>query len=183
MKLIIGLGNPEKKYDGTRHNIGFQVLDEFAEKHGLSWKQNNKLRAETTEYTVNDTKIMLAKPTTYYNLVGESARAITDFYKIDPSEILVVHDDLDIPFGKTRTRNGGGDAGNNGIKSISQHIGPDFHRVRIGISNELSEKIDASDFVLSKFNSSESPELTQIIEKTHRCIDEFVTGNLEHKTI
>lgn len=183
MKLIIGLGNPEKQYDDTRHNIGFRVLDEFAQNHDLSWKQNKKLRAETAEFIINNTKVLLAKPITYYNLVGESVRAVADFYKIDPNEILVVHDDLDIPFGKTRTRNGGGDAGNNGIKSISQHIGPGFHRVRIGISNELSEKIDAADFVLSRFNSDESPELTQIIEKTHRCIDEFVVGKFEHKTI
>ncbi len=183
MKLIIGLGNPDKQYDGTRHNIGFRVLDDFAAKHELSWKLNRKLRAETTEYVFDDTKVLLAKPTTYYNLAGESARAIADFYKINLSEILVVHDDLDIPFGKTRTRNSGSDAGNNGVKSISQHIGPNFHRVRVGIKNELSQTIDAADFVLSKFNSKESPELSQIIEKAHQCIDEFIAGSFEHKTI
>lgn len=183
MKLIIGLGNPEKQYDGTRHNIGFRVLDEFATSHDLSWRLNKKFHAEMTEYTFNGTKVLLAKPTTYYNLVGESAHSIIDFYKIDPGDVLIIHDELDMPFGALRTRAGGGDAGNNGIRSITQHLGTDFKRIRIGIANDLIEQIDAADFVLSRFNTEESKAMAEVTKKAHELINDFLSDNFSHTTI
>ncbi len=149
MKLIIGLGNPEEKYKNTRHNIGFRVLTEYAEKKDVEFALKDKFRACIAELTIDGEKVILAKPTTYYNLVGEAARLITDFYKIAPADILVVHDELALPFGTIRTRIGGSDAGNNGVKSMTQHLGPDTARLRVGVYNELRERMDDADFVLA----------------------------------
>jgi peptidyl-tRNA hydrolase, PTH1 family len=129
MKLIIGLGNPEERYKNTRHNVGFRVLTAYADASDKQFQLKDKFKAQMIDLTVNGERVILAKPTTYYNNVGESVRLLADFYKIAPSEILVVHDELALPFGTIRTRVGGSDAGNNGIKSIVQHIGSDTARI------------------------------------------------------
>jgi PTH1 family peptidyl-tRNA hydrolase len=183
MKLIIGLGNPEERYRNTRHNIGFRVLDSFAAEKDAEFQQKDKFKALVAELTVDSEKVILAKPTTYYNNVGEAARLISDFYKIAPEDTLIIHDELALPFGTIRTRIGGSDAGNNGIKSINQHLGPDTARIRIGIYNDLRDRIDDADFVLSHFTSDESVPLSDIIvPKTLVITDRFITGNFVHTT-
>jgi peptidyl-tRNA hydrolase, PTH1 family len=178
MKLIIGLGNPEGKYASTRHNVGFAALDQYANVKGLSFQPKDKFKAAIAEFNNTDGKVIFAKPSTYYNLVGESARAIADFYKIDPADILIVHDELALPFGVVRTRLNGGAAGNNGIKSIIEHIGHDTPRLRIGIYNDLKGQIPDADFVLGKFNQDESDALQKtILPKAIELIDEFINGN------
>lgn len=178
MKLIIGLGNPEEKYNSTRHNIGFAVLDEFAKKNSLAFQTKDKFKAELAEQVINGEKIIFAKPTTYYNLVGESGRLLADFYKIDPADILIVHDELALPFGVVRTRLSGGAAGNNGIKSIIDHIHHDTPRLRIGIYNDLAGQIPDADFVLSKFTKEEAEHLQKtIFPKAIELIDIFISGN------
>src|SRR5690349_17483854 len=117
--LVIGLGNPGKKHDGTRHNIGFEVLDEFAKKNDFPiWSAKKDLKAELTSHVLAGTKIILCKPSTYMNLSGEAAGAVQRFYKLANSQTLVVYDELAIPFGQLRTRRGGADAGHNGVKSL-----------------------------------------------------------------
>ena len=107
MKLIIGLGNPEPRYDLTRHNVGFFALDRLADLAGLTFAPKSKFKADMAEFSIGNEKILLAKPTTYYNESGQAARAICDFYKIAPDDVLVIHDELSLPFGTIRTRTGG----------------------------------------------------------------------------
>jgi PTH1 family peptidyl-tRNA hydrolase len=178
MKLVIGLGNPEGKYTSTRHNVGFAALDRYAAKNSLSFQAKDKFKADIAEATIAGEKIIFAKPATYYNLIGESVRAIADFYKINPSDILIVHDELALPFGVIRTRVGGSAAGNNGIKSVIEHIGQDTARLRIGIYNDLRGRMPDADFVLGKFSSSENESLqTLVIPKVCDLIDDFINGN------
>src|SRR6476620_1335837 len=119
MKLVFGLGNPGKQYIGTRHNIGFETLDSLGIKQVSGFVLKDKFKAEIAELNIGGGKILLARPQTFYNEVGSSYRAICDFYKLEPEDTLVVHDELALPFGTVRVRQGGSDAGNNGIKSIN----------------------------------------------------------------
>ena len=182
MKLVIGLGNPEDKYLRTRHNVGWRMLDIYADKKGAEWQNKSKFKALVAETTVEGEKVLLAKPTTYYNLSGEAGRAIADFYKISPEDILVVHDELALPFGTIRTRLGGSDAGNNGVKSISQHLGENTARVRIGVYNDLRDRIDDRDFVLNNFTRDEAGKMPEISKKVNSVIDDFATGRFQPTT-
>lgn len=175
MKLIIGLGNPGKEYDSTRHNVGFAMLDSIITEQGYGFKTSTKHTAELAEVTVGDTKVLFIKPKTFYNESGQSVRSLLDFYKLTPRDILVVHDELALPFGTIRSRIGGSHAGNNGIKSIIAHIGLDFGRIRIGILNEQREKMDDADFVLSKFNATERALFTTIIDEVKQEVLKFLT--------
>lgn len=175
MKLIIGLGNPDPHYDGTRHNVGFAYLDEYAGTHGLRWKRSDKFRAFLAETTVRGEKVIFAKPTTYYNLAGEAARAIADFYKIAPADVLILHDDLALPLGTIRTRLGGSDGGNNGLKSLNAHLGPDTHRLRIGVWAAHHEQADKVSVVLGKLSKDEHAALTKQSDTVYRLIDDFLT--------
>ena len=177
MKLIIGLGNPEEKYTSTRHNVGFAALDQYAGAKGLSFQSKDKFKAAIAESSAAGEKVIFAKPSTYYNLVGESARAIADFYKIEPEDILIVHDELALPFGVVRTRLSGSAAGNNGLKSIIEHIGHDTPRIRIGIHNDLATQIHDADFVLGKLTKDEAIALRgTILPKAIELIDGFIDG-------
>jgi len=165
IKLIVGLGNVGKEYEGTRHNIGFEVIDTYAEANKFpKWQEKPKFKAFIAEDFVGGKKVILAKPTTFMNLSGESIRAIKDFYKLQNSDITVIHDELDLPFGTVKEKQGGGSAGNNGLKSIISHIGEDFKRIRIGIKNDLMDHMDATDFVLAKFSTEERNQLDSIVK-------------------
>ena len=177
MKLIVGLGNPEQQYADTRHNAGFMLIDEFARNHSAAWQEKTRFKALIAESSSNGEKLLLMKPITYYNNSGEAVRALLDFYNIDSADTLILHDDIDLPFGTVCTRIASSAAGNNGLKSISQHIGDDTCRVRIGTKNELSEKIDTSDFVLSRFSKDEQDVFRQdITPAALRYIDTFLSG-------
>ncbi len=180
MKLVVGLGNVGENYEKTRHNLGFSMLNDFAEKHNLKWQEKTKFKAICAEYNGEEEKTLLVMPQTFYNNSGEAVHAVKGFYKAKNEDILVIHDELALPFGTLRTRKGGSDAGNNGIKSISAHIGTDYWRIRIGIWNELQEKMDDADFVLSRFSKNE----VSIIEKTINpevlnLISNFLNNSLE----
>ncbi|HEY1085253.1 MAG TPA: aminoacyl-tRNA hydrolase [Candidatus Saccharimonadales bacterium] len=163
MKLIFALGNPEKRYEQTRHNIGFEIIDAYAREHNASFQQKDKFKAEVAEVVVHGEKILLVKPTTYYNEVGESLRPLMDFYKVTPENTLIIHDDLALPFGTVRSRIGGSDAGNNGIKSINQHGGEQSNRLRIGIASSQRAVMGDVNFVLARFSLDETTQLTKII--------------------
>lgn len=174
MKLIVGLGNPEPKYNNTRHNIGFAVLDQIADKAGVTWLDKSKFKASVAETQIAGEKVLLIKPNTYYNLSGEAVRAAIDFYKLSAAaDVLVIHDELDLPFGTLRTRLSGSDAGNNGIKSIISHIGPSFARIRIGIASDRAEHQDASDYVLSRFSKEEQSHIEKIAYRVLGFIEDF----------
>jgi PTH1 family peptidyl-tRNA hydrolase len=173
--LIVGLGNKGKAYDGTRHNIGFAAVDELANKQDFdSWIEKKDLKCQITTATIGDSRVILVKPTTFMNLSGEAVQAVMHFYKIPLQQMLVVHDELDIPFGQIRTRIGGSSAGNNGIKSIIQHLGEDFARVRIGIQAETP--MDTSDFVLAKFSKEEQAHLSALLKETTAILTEYIHG-------
>ena len=173
--MIVGLGNPEEQYDGTRHNVGFSLLDKLANSNQVNWQNKFKFKAMIAELIIDNEKVILVKPSTYYNNSGEAIRSLSDFYRIDPQSILIVHDELMLPFGRVRTRIGGSDAGNNGIKSINQHIGPDTARLRIGIG-QIDNQSKDSDFVTNRFNKSESTAVDKLWPKINQIIDDFISG-------
>jgi PTH1 family peptidyl-tRNA hydrolase len=181
MKLIIAQGNPGRQYARTRHNTGFIVVDTFAESLAASWKTHDKFKSDIAEVSVNGEKILLVKPNTFYNDTGIAARSIVDFYKLDPvNDVLVIHDELALPFGTIRVRGKGSDAGNNGIKSLNAHLGPDYARIRIGIWNERRELLNDADFVLSAFSEAEVKALKEMSQKiVKQLIEQFVDGTLE----
>lgn len=179
MKLIIGLGNPEDKYDLTRHNLGYSLIDLMAIQLSAPWQPKAKFKALIAETIIGGQKVLLAKPTTYYNLSGETARAILDFYKLESEDVFVIHDEMDLPFGTVRSRIGGRDAGNNGIKSIIAHIGPHFARLRVGIANEHLIRREKSDFVLGKLTTEEQKQLPLIAKYAQQLIEDFARDNKE----
>lgn len=178
MKLVVGLGNIGKEYDGTRHNIGFALLDHVAEEFGVTWQERPKFKARVAELGFGGEKVVLAKPTTFYNLSGEAVRALSDFYKIDPEDILVIHDELALPFGTIRTRGRGTDAGNNGIKNITAHVGPEYARIRVGTANEQSAQ-KAEIFVLKPFTKEEQGNIKKLAEQTARFVEDFIHEDKE----
>lgn len=182
--LIVGLGNPGKEYVGTRHNIGFECVDALAEKQEFDqWVEKTDLKCKFTSHTLGNTRVILAKPTTFMNLSGEAVQAVANFYKVSPGQILVVHDELDIPFGQIRTRNGGGSAGHNGIKSVTQHIGEEYGRVRIGIGPKEPEQMDSADFVLAKFSKEQQAEMSSLKREAQAIMTEYIFGaNLATET-
>ncbi len=184
MKIIFAQGNPGETYVKTRHNIGFIVLDKLASDLGTSFADKSKFHASVAETTIEGEKILLVKPLTFYNETGLAARALIDFYKLDPgTDFLVVHDELALPFGTIKTRPDGSDAGNNGIKSLNSHIGPQYARIRIGIYNPLRDQINDADFVLGRFSTDEQELLPQVIEQAQGFITSFLQNNLESTKI
>lgn len=179
MKLIVGLGNIGEHFEGTRHNVGFQVMGVLAGLHNFSWTKKASLKAQLATGELLRQKVILARPSTYYNLSGEAVAAILRYHKLTNHDLLVVHDELDLTFGTLRTRLGGSDAGNNGIKSITDHIGADFTRLRIGIANEHLPKTDAAEFVLGWFSHDEKQQLPGIIDQAISFIERFVDENQE----
>ncbi len=175
--LIVGLGNIGDEYVGTRHNIGFACVDEFARKNNFApWVNKTDLKCQLTQATLGETRIILCKPTTFMNLSGEAVQAVTHFYKIQLDKIIVVHDELDVDFGQVRLRIGGGSAGHNGVKSLTKHLGEGYGRVRIGIGPKTPEQIDSADFVLQKFSATEAKELPKLIREVTAVLSELGYG-------
>ncbi len=181
MKLIIGFGNPESKYNFTRHNYGFLTLDFYAKIKGLTWEPHSKFDAIWLKTkTESSEQVILIKPQTYYNEVGKSIQSFAHFYKIAPQNIMVICDDFDLDFGKIRVREHGSTAGNNGLKSATRELGTsDFWRLRLGTDSKLRAKsggkIDDIDFVLSKFTPEEKEQLPAILREACAKIDDFLS--------
>lgn len=180
--LIVGLGNQGKKYQGTRHNIGFVCVDAFAQAHEFpDWVDKKDLKSWISHKTLGDTRVILAKPATFMNLSGEAVRAVARYYKIPDDEIVIVHDELDIPFGQIRMRSGGSAAGHNGLKSLLEHLGETFGRVRVGIQAET--RMDAADFVLAKFSKTEQTAMKPLTREVVSILTEYIySGHLEPDT-
>lgn len=162
MKLIVGLWNPWKEYEQTRHNIWFVFLDFFASEHDFpDFKKEEKMKSKLSTKTLNNEKIILCKPQTFMNLSGEAIRKIVDFYKIQKEDIIVIYDDISLDFGKIRYRDTGSAWGHNWVKSTISHIGKDFKRIKIWVW--LHPKYEVSDWVLSKFSKEEQTEIDETI--------------------
>jgi PTH1 family peptidyl-tRNA hydrolase len=180
MKIIAAQGNPGKEYTYTRHNVGFLALDHFASLYSCSFIKKPKFHAEIGEVTTQNERVLLVKPSTFYNETGKTARLLIDFYKLNPvSDFLVIHDDLALPFGTIRTRSKGSDAGNNGIKSLNAHLGQNYARVRIGIYSEHRDRVNDTDFILGPFSDREKKALPEIFKQTEYFMNEFISGNFK----
>jgi peptidyl-tRNA hydrolase, PTH1 family len=173
--LCVGLGNPKSKYHRTRHNIGFDCINHFAHSHDFAgWREKSQLLGYETSQNLGDTRVLLLKPTTYMNRSGQAVRAAIDFYKLSPDNVIAIYDDIDVSFGTLKTRLGGGSAGHNGVKSLIEHIGADFGRLRIGIGPKQPAEIDSADFVLAPFGETELPMLPAILKESTALLTEFV---------
>ena len=166
--LIVGLGNPGPKYEWTRHNVGFLVVDELAERANLP-VQKLKFKALTNTALIGGQSVLLMKPTTYMNLSGEAVGQAARFYKIPPERVLVISDDVALPQGKLRIRRSGSAGGHNGLKNIIAHLGSDqFPRVKVGVGGKPHPDSDMADWVLSKFTG---PDKTAMEQTIHRAAD------------
>ena len=169
MKIIVGLGNPGKQYEGTRHNIGFAIIDNLRQEFGFpEFESNKKFNAEISKNHIGQIETLLAKPQTFMNLSGESVQAVLDFYKLSPEDIVVIHDDLDIASGKYKVAQDSSSAGHNGVQNIIDKLGTQkFKRIRIGVGEETAEgaikcRLGAHDFVLGKFTPEEKEKISAI---------------------
>lgn len=176
MYIIAGLGNPGKEYTGTRHNVGYSTLDCLAEKYNVKL---NKLKFNSVygETTINGEKVMLVKPVTYMNLSGVAINEIIKFYKIPVENLIVIYDDIDIPVGTLRIRPHGSPGTHNGMKSIVQHVGGNFPRIRIGIGR--NSDIDLADYVLQRFSGDDLVKIEPIIEKACEASIEIIENNID----
>jgi len=165
MRIIIGLGNPGDAYRGTRHNVGFETIDKLCFDLNIKLKNNRRFRAHIGEGRISQTPVLLVKPQTYMNLSGQSVKAILTYYKLPPSEIIVVYDDISLPVGDIRVRESGSAGGQKGMVDIIARLATDeFPRVRIGIGNK-PENWDLADYVLSRFHKSEWDGMIQGVTK------------------
>ncbi|MGL4534459.1 MAG: aminoacyl-tRNA hydrolase [Fusobacteriaceae bacterium] len=172
MKLIVGLGNPGTKYEKTRHNIGFEIIDLLSkELRTLPFK--DKFQGSLSEISLNGEKILFLKPQTYMNLSGDSVSAIIKFYKIEKKDILIIFDDMDLSLGKIRFKTSGSAGGHNGIKSIISHIGQDFSRVKCGIGKAISRD-ENIDFVLGRFSKEEQLLVDEMFKSVISCTKDFI---------
>jgi len=181
MRLIVGLGNPGKRYTKTRHNIGFVIVDAlqeyYADKGGSAWKLEKKFNAEVAQYVNGSHKVILCKPMTYMNASGEAVQLLASYYKIKAEHIIVVHDEKDIPFGEIKIQQDRGAAGHNGIKSIIAQLGTQaFFRVRVGVGTPSKKALDAATFVLGKFTLFERVKLKELVIKVVEEVEELVTN-------
>lgn len=178
MILLVGLGNPGTEYALTRHNVGFMAVDEIVHRYSFDgWTK--KFKGEVCAGSIDGEKVMVLKPHTYMNLSGEAVSAVASFYKIPPEKIYVFHDDMDLPVGRLKVKQGGGSGGHNGIKSIDAHLGQNYHRVRIGVDKPATREQVVS-WVLSKFSANDKKTLDELIIKISENIPTLLTkdGNL-----
>jgi PTH1 family peptidyl-tRNA hydrolase len=187
MKLIVGLGNPGPRYETTRHNVGFLLVDFLQER----WRANSpiqKFNSDLLETSLNSEKVLMMKPKTFMNLSGRSVGPAVEFYKCEPDDIIVIHDDIDLPSGSLRLKTGGGSGGHNGLKSIDECVGAaktNYHRIRLGVGRPGLEKPNQSvaDYVLEPFTDLELRGLEDLFEKAAKAIEMiFKDGSLKAMT-
>jgi PTH1 family peptidyl-tRNA hydrolase len=176
--LIIGLGNPGPEYAGNRHNVGRMVAEELATRMGARFRRH-KSRAETAEGMLAGVPVTIGIPRVFMNLSGGPVASLRDFYKIPPGRIVVIHDELDVPFGEIRLKLGGGAGGHNGLRSVTAALGsPDYYRVRIGIGRPPG-RMDPADFVLRDFSTAQRKELPLLIDRAADAVEALLRDGLE----
>ena len=169
LRIIVGLGNPGPEHQVTRHNAGFWFVDLLARRHGGEFRDYRKYSGETAKITLSEQEIVLLKPTTYMNRSGVSVRQLSDFYKIAPEAILVAHDELDLPVGSVRLKQGGGHGGHNGLRDTIAHIGDGFWRLRLGIGHP-GNKAEVIDYVLTRAPPPEEEVILEAVNTAADCI-------------
>lgn len=179
MYIIAGLGNPTKQYENTRHNIGFMAIDALADKYDINMIEC-KHKSLIGKGMINGTKVILVKPLTYMNLSGEAIRAVSEYYKIDETEeLLVIYDDISLDLGQIRIRKKGSAGGHNGLKSIIVNLGHDtFRRIKIGVGGK-PEGYDLADYVLGHFNGEEIAVMKDSLERTQRAVNLILEGKVD----
>lgn len=179
MYLIVGLGNPGRQYDMTRHNIGFHTIDYIADKYGARLTKL-KFKAVYGECTIADERVYLVKPQTYMNLSGDSVAEMAQFYKIPPENIIVINDDISLDTGRIRVRRKGSAGGHNGLKSIIYRLNSDaFPRVKMGVGAPKHEDYDLADFVLGRFKQDEIPVMEEAIKKAEGAVSEIIKNGAD----
>lgn len=177
MMILAGLGNPEPKYLKNRHNVGFMALDVIAQAWSCGpWRK--RFQGLATDLVIGSNKLLLLKPQTYYNNAGHSIGEAANFFKVDPDKIIVFHDELDLAPGKFRLKKGGGAAGNNGIKSTTSQLGPDFRRARIGIGHP-GDRNRVTGYVLSDFAKAEEKWLIDLLDAIAGSVDLLARGDYD----
>jgi PTH1 family peptidyl-tRNA hydrolase len=181
MLLIVGLGNPGPRYAATRHNVGFRVIDELARQCGVSASAfKDRFHGEVASARLGDAELLLLRPQTFMNESGRSVQAACTFYKIKPSELIVAHDELDVPFSEVRLKQGGGDGGNRGVRSVTAALGPDYVRIRLGIGRPPPDfRGDVADFVLQAFASAELATVDQMVARAAEAVSLVTSLGLE----
>ncbi|MGE0719077.1 MAG: aminoacyl-tRNA hydrolase [Alphaproteobacteria bacterium] len=175
MRIIAGLGNPGSRYAGNRHNIGFMAVDAIARLHRFGpWRE--KFHGLIADGTIGGEKVLALKPMTFMNDSGQSVAAAMRFYKLVPDDVIVIHDEIALAPGKMRVKKGGGAAGNNGIRSIDAHIGPDYHRVRLGVGHPGVKHL-VHDWVLQDFPRADEPWLEKLLDAVAAAIPAMVAGD------
>lgn len=179
MFIIVGLGNPTNEYAGTRHNVGFDVIDQIADKYNISVTER-KHRAFCGKGIIGGQKVILVKPQTYMNLSGESVRSVLDFYKVDvETELLVIFDDISLDVGQLRIRKKGSAGGHNGIKNIIRHLGTNvFHRIKVGVG-EKPKGYDLADYVLGHFSKGEKEQMEEGYNKAVNAVELMLQGEVD----
>ena len=179
MYIIVGLGNPSKEYENTRHNIGFDVVDEIIDKYDIPYS-GTKHRAMYGSGIIDGVKVVVAKPLTYMNLSGEAVRSLVDFYKVDPiTELIVIYDDVNLEPGKLRIRKKGSAGGHNGIKSIIEHLGTkEFMRIRVGVG-EKPKGWDLAKYVLGRFSKAERKLVDEATDKSIKALTMIINGDID----
>ena len=180
MFLIVGLGNPGAKYSNTRHNVGFIAADFISDRYNFTWNAKSKFNAEIASGECDLGKVVLCKPDTFMNLSGTSVGSLASFYKLKPENIIVIHDDVDVAFGRVKYKVGGGSGGHNGLKSIDSHVGVNYHRIRIGVGRPEDSRYAISDFVLGKFTKSEEEEIAITMHKIMDALATLCSGEIEN---
>ncbi|MET4046281.1 PTH1 family peptidyl-tRNA hydrolase [Rhodococcus sp. UYP5] len=177
--LIVGLGNPGPQYEATRHNVGFMVADVLAARIGAKFSSHKKSNSEVIQARLSDRPVVVAKPRTFMNLSGQPVAALARFFSVDPSNIVIVHDELDIEFGAIRLKLGGGEGGHNGLRSISQQLGTkDYLRTRVGVGRPPG-RMDAAAYVLKPFSAAERKDLGVICEEAADAAELLLRVGLE----
>lgn len=179
IRLIVGLGNPGREYETTRHNVGFRWVDGLAREHNLSFKREVKFHGLTARGQLHSHEMLLLKPQTFMNVSGRSVGAMLQFYKIEPAEMLVVHDELDLAPGVARLKMGGGHGGHNGLKDIIAHLGSkDFWRLRLGIGHP-GERDMVSDYVLRDASGADHEQIDAAMQHAHSIAHLVIEGKTE----
>jgi len=174
VKAIVGLGNPGPEYSGTRHNVGFEVVDELARRWNAALK---KWKAIADYAVVRDRDVVLAKPKTYMNLSGQAVAAVMAYYKVRPADVLVVVDEAQLPLGRLRARARGSAGGHNGLKSVIAHVGEEFSRLRMGVGRGDPRR-DLADHVLARFDADEAAEVDRMTQRAADAAEMFLTAGI-----
>lgn len=177
--LIVGLGNPGPQYEKTRHNVGFMVADALAGRVGSTFSSHKKSNSDIVQARLGSRSVIIAKPRTFMNLSGQPVAALARFFSVDPANVVVVHDELDIDFGSLRLKLGGGEGGHNGLRSISQHLSTkDYLRVRVGVGRPPG-RMDPASFVLKPFSAAERKDLGVVVEEAADAAELLLSAGLE----